>query len=159
MLYTYLSCNWQFVPFDCLHPIPIPPPPLLVTTNLISFSVTLFACFGSIIDLQHLLVPVAQYNDSIILYMFKMITMIILVTVCHHTKILYIYWLSSHTVYFIPMTHSFCNWKFVTLTLPHLFLSFPSSGYLFVPCIYNYGSVLCLFIYFVLEIPHISEIK
>ena len=36
---TYLSCNWKFAPFDYLYPVF--PPPTLVTTNLISFSVSL----------------------------------------------------------------------------------------------------------------------
>ena len=37
---TYLSYNWKFVPFDCLHPIfPLSTPHFLVTTNLISISI------------------------------------------------------------------------------------------------------------------------
>ena len=41
----YLSFNWKFVPFDHLHPIPLPPPPQLpplVIPNLICFSISLF---------------------------------------------------------------------------------------------------------------------
>ena len=30
-----------------------------------------------------------------------------------------------HAVHFIVMTHFFCNWKLIPLTLPHLFLSSP----------------------------------
>ena len=41
---TYLSYNWKLVCFDHLPPIPPPPMalPLLVTTNLISLSTSLF---------------------------------------------------------------------------------------------------------------------
>ena len=43
------------------------------------------------------------------------------------------------------MTHLFCNWKFVLLYLPYLFLSSPQSppsdNHLFVLCTYN--SVFC----------------
>ena len=57
----------------------------------------------------------------------------------------------SHTVYFIPVTHLFCNWKFVPLSVPHLFLFFPH--HLWQPpllCIHNSASVLLyLFICFV----------
>ena len=31
-----------------------------------------------------------------------------------------------NTVHFIPLNHLFCNWKFVPLNLPHLFLSSPT---------------------------------
>ena len=37
----YLSCNWKYLPFDCLHQFSFYFPPL-VTTNLISFSMNLF---------------------------------------------------------------------------------------------------------------------
>ena len=69
-----------------------------------------------------------------------------LVTICHYTKILHIYWLHS-TLYFIPVTHLFCSWKFVPLNLPHLLLSFPyppASNHLFV--LWIYGSVSILFV-------------
>ena len=55
-----------------------------------------------------------------------MITIVSLVILCHHTRI-HSYWLHSHNVYFIPVTHLFCNWKFVPLNFPHLFL-FPLNG-------------------------------
>ena len=40
---SYLSCTWKFLPLDHLHPISSPSTlPLLVTTNLFSFSMNLF---------------------------------------------------------------------------------------------------------------------
>ena len=46
-----------------------------------------------------------------------------------------------HTAHFIPVTHLFCNWKFVPPNLPHLFLPspmpLPSGNHLFVLCTYN----------------------
>ena len=63
-----------------------------------------------------------------------------LVTICHHkdmTLLLSIF----PTISFIPVTHLFCNWTFVPLNLPHLFLSSPSphlsGNYLVVLCIYD----------------------
>ena len=107
-----------------------------------------------------MLVPGAPHSDSIF-YTFQMMTTESLVTICHHTKILHNYWLYSHTVHFIPVTHLFCNWKFVPLNLTHLLLSspHPSSKHLFVLCIYNsFFVLLCLFICSVFYIPHICEI-
>ena len=60
-----------------------------------------------------------------------MITTISLVTIRHYTKISYYY--SSHCTFH---SHNlFCNWKFVSLTLPHLLHSssptLPSGNHLF----------------------------
>ena len=57
-------------------------------------------------------------------------------------------------VHFIPMTHLLCNWKFVPLDLPHLFIfSFiplSSGTHMLVLFIHQSVSVLlCLFICFV----------
>ena len=49
---TYLSCNWKYVPFDCLQPIPPPPSPASSKHNSDLFSYE-FICFENIIDLQH----------------------------------------------------------------------------------------------------------
>ena len=92
-----------------------------------------------------LLVPVTQHSDLIFQ---MMITMVSLVMVCHHTKILHSYF--PHTVHFIPVTHLFHNWKSVLLNLLHLIFSspypLPFGNHLF-PCIYNSISVLlCLLI-------------
>ena len=59
-----------------------------------------------------MLVPGAQHSDLIFLYVYKMMTAISLVTICHRTKIPHFYWLFS-PLCFIPMTHLFCNWNFV----------------------------------------------
>ena len=56
--------------------------------------------------------------------------------VCNHTNI----WVIDcipHTVHFIPMTHLFCNWKFVPLNLLHLFP--------FLPLPYTLLATTCLF--------------
>ena len=51
---------------------------------------------------------------------------------CHQTNILGYHWLYSphlcalRPLHFILMTHLFCNWRLVPLTLPHLFLSSPN---------------------------------
>ena len=52
---------------------------------------------------------------------FKMIT-VSLVTICRFTKNIVIDYI-PHIERFTPTTLLFCNWKFVTLNLPHLFLS------------------------------------
>ena len=40
---TYLSYNWNFIPFDHLYPFPpLPHTPLLATTNLFSVVIYLF---------------------------------------------------------------------------------------------------------------------
>ena len=60
---------------------------------------------------------------------------------------------NSPHVPFILLTRLFCNWNFLPLHLPHLFLSspnpLPSSNYLFVLCICSSVSVrLYVFISF-----------
>ena len=45
-----------------------------------------------------------------------MITMVNLITICHHTKILHNYWLIFPTLY-ISYPTLFCNWKFLSLYL------------------------------------------
>ena len=70
-----------------------------------------------------------------------MIITVSLVMVCYRTKILHSYWLYFPTLYISYPWHLFCNWKFVPLHLPHLFLSSPhplsSGSQMFVLCIYN----------------------
>ena len=65
---------------------------------------------------------------------FKMITMINLVMICHHTKTSHNYWLSPHTVCFILTTHLLRNRKFVSLNLAHLFPSSPNLLLLTTSC-------------------------
>ena len=87
--------------------------------------------------------------------------MISLSAICHHTDLII-----DHlpcTVHFIPVTHLFCNGKFVPLNLPYLFLSSPQLTllwqHLFVLCIYDSLSVQsCLFICFGFQVPYIGEI-
>ena len=65
------------------------------------------------------------------------------------TQIWHNYWLYSPCCTLHPVTHLFCNWKFVPLDLPHIFhFSFQpllfSSNHLFALCIYDF--VLILFV-------------
>ena len=76
--------------------------------------------------------------------------MISQVTICHRTKRHYIiidYIL--HTVHIILVTHLFCNLKFEPLYSTYFSPppnSLPSSNLLFILCIYDSLSVLCLLI-------------
>ena len=49
-----------------------------------------------------------------------------------------------HTVHLIPMTHLFCKWKFVSLYLPHLFLSSPTPSLVTI-CLFSVSVTLFLF--------------
>ena len=52
-----------------------------------------------------------------------MIATVNLVIICYHTKMLFhSYWLYSPHCILIPITHLFCNWKFLPHNLPRLFL-------------------------------------
>ena len=61
-----------------------------------------------------------------------------------------------------PLTHIFCNWQFVPLNLPHLFSPPPPASCLTITCLFFVSITLflfcCLFICFVFQILHISEI-
>ena len=70
------------------------------------------------------LVSGTQHSDSVLLYHFKMITMVSLTVMCHHTKII-ITDCIPYPISFIPVTHLLCSGKFVPLNLPNLFLSPP----------------------------------
>ena len=109
----------------------------------------------SIIDLQHYVSPWyrTQWLDISIHY--KMITILSLVTICHHTKVLHCYWLSSPCCLYISflwliyfVTGSL--YLLVSLTyFTHLPTPLPTGNHLFVLCIYDFVSVLlCLFFCF-----------
>ena len=66
LVLTYLY-NWEFVPFDYLHPVPPSPTPC---TYLISFSMSLFV-FEVQLVYNSMLVPVTQHNDLIFQYISK----------------------------------------------------------------------------------------
>ena len=71
--------------------------PPLVNTNLISISMRLFVhCLWSIITLQRnvMLVHVTQHSDWKFLYVSKWSSQCV-VAICHHTQMLYNYWLCS----------------------------------------------------------------
>ena len=79
-----------------------------------------------------------------------MMTMVSLVTICHHKKLLQYHWLSSpccHAVHFILVTHLLRNWKPVSLNLP-ISLIFPPLSPLGTTC-FSLSVILlllCLFI-------------
>ena len=52
----------------------------------------------------------AQWFDNSMWY-----TMVSVITICHHSRLLHYYWLYSHVVLFIPKAYLFYNWKFVPL--------------------------------------------
>lgn len=69
-----------------------------------------------------------------------MLTMIGVVTICYHTKLVNIIDFVLYAVLFIAMTYSFYNWKFIPLNLLYLFHpSTPSPPTCKLP------SVLCMF--------------
>ena len=120
-----------------LNQFPLPPPLHLVTADLIFFYE--FVWFWSIIDLQYNISSWYTIQWFDISRHFKMITMVSLVVICHHTKILHNYWLYSphctlHTCDSLILQLEVC-----TSYLSHLFLSSPnpSSNHLFVLCIYD----------------------
>ena len=78
-----------------------------------------------IINLQHYVSSYCTTQWFNISILFKMLTTVRLVTVCHHAKILCITDSISHPVHFISMTQLFCKWKPVLLHLPYPFLSSP----------------------------------
>ena len=163
---TYLSYNQRFVPlttfiqFPLLLPTPLPP----LATILISLSKSFFV-FEVWLTYNTLLVPGAQHSDLILLYISKLSSQYVQlpsVTIKSYYVIIdYI----LHTVHFTPMTHLFCNQKFVPFNLPQLFLLsptptrlLPSGNHLFVLCIYDCVSVLlCLSICFIFQILHIND--
>ena len=70
-----------------------------------------------------------------------------LVTICHHTKLLQYYWLSSTCCTLHPCD-LFYNWKVVPLNLPHLFNPFLLSLSLWQPHLLSVFMRLLLFFLF-----------
>ena len=90
-----------------------------------------------------MLFPGVQHSDSVILYITKWsVTMLSLVTICHHAKCYLVIDYIPHSVHFNPGTCLFCNWKFVTPNFPHLFCSLLTPAiiylYLYVSICYAY---------------------
>ena len=73
---------------------PFLPPPASGKHKSNLFS-ELFVCFWNIIDRKHYVSSCYRIWWFSISIHFKMITMVSLVTICHHTKILHNYWLFS----------------------------------------------------------------
>ena len=126
--------------------IPLP----LVTTNLISFPMSLFICIWSIIDLQHYVSFYYTTQSFSISVPVKMSTMINQVTISHHTFVLHSYWLCSppcmfhaHDSFILQL--KICTWR--RPYLPQLFLSSSFllvNNWLFFVILFYY---ICLFIY------------
>ena len=110
-------------------------PPALVTTNLISFSVSLFLiCNWSIAPL----VPLTQHSDLIFLCIWKW---------SHYSSSCRMspYKGAFHAVHFKPVTQLFHNWKFVCLHLPHLSLLLPPLSPLATACFFSVSITLVFF--------------
>ena len=110
ILNTCLSHDWKFIPFDCLHSIH----PDLTSPNSGNYKSDLlshqFICsfIFEIVTCNTVLVPVMQEWFGISVH-FKLFTRISLVKICYHTKTWHSYWLYFPPVYYIPVTHLFCN--------------------------------------------------
>ena len=127
-----VNCIYHVLPFDHLHPIP----PALVTTNLISFSMCVYVCVWSIIDLKHHFSSCYTTEWFHISTYFKIITTLFTNTVQrYYVMIDFI----PRIVHFIPVTHLFCNLKFLLLKFPHLFL------FSLIPLIPSHLAATCLF--------------
>ena len=63
----------------------------------------------------HIISVSVYVSDLIFIYIFKMVTLVNLVTTCHHTKLLQYYWLYS--LWCTPYFHDLFvyNWKFILL--------------------------------------------
>ena len=88
---TYLSYNWKFIPFDCFYTVP---PPATLTSGSHKYGLFFyeFVCFWSMIALWYYVSSCYTIKWCNISTCFKMITMVSLVTICHHTKIIHSYW-------------------------------------------------------------------
>ena len=114
----------------CLHPILLLTFPVATPVSgnykcdlLFYEFVCWFIYFWSIIYLHHCANCCYTTLWFNIYILFKKIITIILVTVCHHTKILVIDYI-PHTVYFKPVTHLFCTESLYSL-ISHIYF-FPS---------------------------------
>jgi len=87
----YLSYNWKFIPFDCFYTIP---PSATLTSGSHKYGLFFyeFVCFWSMIALWYYVSSCYTIKWCNISTCFKMITMVSLVTICHHTKIIHSYW-------------------------------------------------------------------
>ena len=97
---------------------PFPHPLSLVTTNLISFHELVFKV---LMTYSTVLVPGVEHKGLMIWYFctFQMITLLTLVTICHHSNLSHHY-CAPHTVLDCMVTYLFCNWKSVPFGLSYL---------------------------------------
>ena len=119
-----------------------------------------FVCFWNIIDLQHYVSSCYTVEWSDISVHFKLITMISHYNLSPYKDTTVIDYI-PHTGHFIPVTHLFCYWNFVPLTLPHFFFPPPTPSPLATTCLFSVSITLFIFCYvssFVSFIPHVSKI-
>ena len=90
-----------------------------------------FVYFWSTVDIQHHVSSCYRTEWFAISVHFKLITATSLVTICHHARIYKVINYILLTLYFMPVTHLFCSWKFAPLNLPYPFPPSPLT-YLFM---------------------------
>jgi len=88
---------------------------LIYTLPLVICSLFLWAWLCNIIYLKHYVSSCYTTNLFSVPIHYKMITMVSLDIMFHHREILHSYWLYPDVVHFIPLTHLFCNQKFLPL--------------------------------------------
>ena len=152
---TFLSYNWKFAPFDCLHPISILPQPMpLVTTNLIIFFYKFIFCLLIVFEVDFtynsVLVPGTQRNYLIFLYISNCSPgelWLQYVTIQRYYIVIdYI----SYSVHFITVTHLFYICILFLLSLTYLCSPPPPTTLTITFVLYIYNSfcfvMFCFFI-------------
>ena len=143
---TYLSCNWKYVPFDCLQPIPPPPSPASSKHKSDLFSYE-FICFENIIDLQH-------YISFCYIQYFCTIQNDHHDKSGYHTKLLHNYWLYSSNCIFHTCSIYFAAGS-LYLLISLIYFSPLQLSPLWQPttCLFSVSMIisllLCLFLCFV----------
>ena len=148
LVLTYpITRNLYLLTVFIQFPLLKPHTPPLVTTNPISFSMDLFVC-RSIIDLQYYVSFWSMVSWVNISVYFKIITMVSLVTICHHTKILHNYWLCSPHCTFHTHDSFILELKVCIFLIyfSHPFIFLPSDNHFFVLCICRSFCFIVLFI-------------
>ena len=128
-----LTYNWEFLPFDYLHPIP--KPLLLLVINLISFSMTLFLKYNwpSALCQLPLHYMVLQY-----FYAFKMVIMLSLVTVAYHFSKEPKYWPNLERHRFIQSVLHNLIYLFWSIVIQKVFLQNILADHIFSHSLFSW---------------------